>query len=208
LIESNDLDSILGDFGAIINYLEDTTDGEKKSELYRDWYSSDLPETVAGLFEQDRWLDGISALAGLGEYEEYQLNTPSELQSDSMRRYLRVTKSSYIAQAFGFDTMCWDSRRLHVLEPMIVRNIFDFPVVVPQTRGPYRTQGGSKCTDLQTITQERLRHSPAEYTVFARGIVDLLMDVVDVPSKTVLRHVLYNMPVETSNFHHELIRQF
>lgn len=130
LVDSQAENYMTGDFSIDKEQLELTTDGEVKWSCYGEWFSSNKPDRVAELLQNDRVMDAHALLAGrdpdtgkqIGEY------------------YLRTCKASLVLYFLGYDRICVDSRIYDTLAPAIGDVFEDIPVNHPETEhnNPYR----------------------------------------------------------------------
>lgn len=182
-------------------FLENTTDGEKKWEKVQDVWNSDIPEQVADLLQDEKWVDAQAVLSGLSEDEGRDFH------------YVRPTKANLITGAFGDpDALCLDSRRLRVLRPLLKDMLPEVTYKPDQDHptdplGTYRHEQANRTNDSvpawsDDFLQDKLDRSPEELRLITTEILDALESNTRA-NRDEISHILFCLGGETT-FHESL----
>lgn len=182
-----------GNFKTLKNFLENTSDGQKKWELAHDFWTSEVPEIVAKHARNGDWLEAQAELTGLTK-----ANTDRRgRKDDNKRSYMRVTKANMVTRILGDPhALCIDSRRYDVLQTVLQGMLDDAPMG-HSNRGPYRVRGTDVGEAQYPAWDHRwlsrvLTRNPEEYRAVTKRLLDRLEDELPCRRRDI-GHVLFLM---------------
>ena len=186
-------------YGDLKDFLEDSTDSDKKWEKVLEFWNSDLPERVADLLKDGEVVEAQAVMCGL-----------KETHDDRNRHYIRPTKANMITWLLGdTDSLCFDSRRHRCLKPLLSNMLPDNTVLTHvDTNGPYKSQTTNMAVvdsipahSLQFL-QDRLFANPYELRSITTEVLDTL-EAKTTANRREIVHITFCLAGETT-FHESL----